>query len=185
MRPQRSSALPALWLLAALGAPPSLAGCGYSTDFALPENTQSVGIEVFKNESRWVELERPMHLELTRSTRNLVDASIVDPRHADLVVRGTIDTYSRRMGVRSSENVLLESGLTLGATVELWDRARGELLAGPLPVSVQIGYTLDELGNEAGARERAIRNLADRIVIDLFGRAAVAVRAEKEAQEPR
>ena len=41
-----------------VGLAATLVGCGYSSEFVLPENAESVGIEVFKNESRWVELER-------------------------------------------------------------------------------------------------------------------------------
>lgn len=169
----------------ALLAGPLLAavGCGYSSRLALPTRSETVGIEIFGNDTPRPELERDLHLELVRSGRNLIGVPIVAPATADLVVRGTITTYERRMGVRTGDNVLLETGLTVAVEAELWDRARGEAVAGPIPVAIHVGYTLDALGNERDARERALRNVADRVVLDLFGLAAAQERATQEASE--
>ena len=157
------------------------AGCGYSSRLALPTERRTVGIEVFDNDTPRPELERDLHLELVRSGRKLIGTPIVTPSTADLVVRGTIREYHRRMGVRTGDNLLLETGLTIVVEAELWDRARGALVAGPIPVGIQVGYTLDARGNESDARQRALRNVADRVLLDLFALAGTGERAAPEA----
>jgi hypothetical protein len=47
---------------------------------------------------------------------------------------------------------------------------------GPIPQSAWIGYTLDAPGTEIEARERALRNLAQEIVLDLFSKLQSSVK---------
>jgi hypothetical protein len=142
--------------------------CGWSTGVTVPREYKSVGVEIFRNESYLYDLERDLHREMTRSVANLVDAPLEDPKRADLVVRGEIESYSRRGGVRSLDNRLLETGLTLRVHAELWDRGRNEILVGPIPASVSVGYTLDAPNTESEARSRALANIAQEIVLNLF-----------------
>jgi hypothetical protein len=177
-----------------------LPGCGYSTGFRLPEGMQSVGVEVFGNDSKLRDVELEFQEALVDSTARLVHAPIVDPSEADLVLRGRIVDYRRRGGIRSADNELLESGVTVVVEVQLVRRfAESEVRPGPEParsdappaarddrISIpptapnervlrpmraiqEFGYRLAESYGEARARERTLANLADRIVLDLFG----------------
>ena len=96
-----------------------LPGCGYSTGFRLPEGMQSVGVEVFGNDSKLRDVELEFQEALVDSTARLVHAPIVDPSEADLVLRGRIVEYQRRAGIRGPENVLLETGVRIVVEVQL------------------------------------------------------------------
>jgi len=153
------------WMFAMAG------GCGYSTGISLAPEHTSVGVEIFGRDGRRAPergLERALHVELLRATRDFVDAEIRRPSEADLVMRGTVTGYRRRAGVRSSGNVQLETGLIVSVEAELWDRAAGKQVAGPLSFTNRVGYTLDALDAEIRARERLFANLADRIVLQLM-----------------
>ena len=147
-----------------------LAACGWNTRLALGEAYGSVGIEVFRNDSYLFDLERDLHRELSRSVSNLVQAPQLAPARADLVLRGKVVDYHRRGGLRSRSNRLLESAVIIRVEAALWDRHTGEIVAGPVPESAMIGYTLDAPGTELEARQRALQLLARQIVLDLFGK---------------
>jgi hypothetical protein len=153
--------------LAAALAALCLAACGYSTGIRAASRG-TVGVEFFGNRSLERDLERPLADEIARVLRDVSDAPLVDPRRADLVVRGTILEFRRRSGVRSTDNQLLETGLRVHVEAELYDARLGAVVAGPLRQDVWVGYTLDQTANEREARDRALRNVAEEVVLDLF-----------------
>lgn len=165
-----------------------LAACGWHTGLVAPDGADSVGVAYFQVDKDVYErdVEPLLHDKITRSVSDLVDASLVAPGDADLVIRGRIYDYRRRGGIRGRDNQLLETSVRLGVEARLERRATGEVLA---TVNAQIpsGYVAAErqvvdlsLGpdtetilvggrpNEAAARDRALRFLADQIVLDLF-----------------
>ena len=145
-----------------------LAGCGYSTRFALGPRYTSLGIELFGNSSLERDVERELHEALVRSAANLVDARLVPVPRAGLILRGEVLDYHRRSGIRSRENVQLETALTVRVRAELFDPAAGVVVAGPLTEATQVGFTLDRRSaNESEARARVLANLAERLVLDL------------------
>ncbi len=147
----------------------ALGSCsGWSAGMELPEDYRSVGVEIFRNDSYLFDVERALHREMARTVTSLVDARLEDPARADLVVRGTIESYTRRGGVRSRDNRLLETGLVVRVRAELWDRAADKIVSGPIPAVVTIGYTLDAPDTEEAAQRRALTILAEKIVLDLF-----------------
>lgn len=152
-------------LLASLSA-----GCGFSTGIRLAPAVGSIGVEMFGNDSAFTDLERDLHVQLSRSVRNISSAPLADPNRADLIIRGRIVSYLRRGGIRSRTNRLLESGLRIEVKSELWTGA-GVRVVGPNVSRVDVGYTLDTPGNEREARERALKIIADRIVLDLLSEA--------------
>lgn len=150
-----------------------LGGCGYATGRIVPAKVQKVGVEVFENDSMLRDIEVPFHQELSRSIRDLIAVPIVAPGDADVIVRGRILDYRRRDGVRNSDNQLLETSVQILAKAELVNRHTGEIIATSTPPYVDIGYVLNspDIGdspNEPVARERAIVNLTEQIVLDLF-----------------
>ena len=198
----------ALALLAAL-AP----GCGYSSGF-LVEDPRTVAVEIFQNDSKQRDLEAELHAQLTDSMNRMVHAPLVSPSGADLLVRGTLLAYERRGGIRSPQNLLLETGVRITVRAQLVRRrgpyrpgggqgglpelegdgepdvlqppeapvhfAEGEPEASPEPpppsdlvlreivFSAESGFRLQEIQGELRARERVLRSIADRVVLDLF-----------------
>jgi hypothetical protein len=185
----------ALLALALLGG-----SCGYTTGLRVPPGIDSVGVEVFGNDGRLRDLELDLQDALSESTRRLVDAPLVDPNSADLVLRGRIVEYRKRGGIRSTDNELLEDGVRISVEVQLVRRfpqstvapgpepdrtgiepssrddrntmpttAPNERVLRPMRATQEFGFRLAEPNGEALARERTLINLADRIVLDLFG----------------
>lgn len=143
-------------------------GCGYSTGLHVSERHDSVGLEFLGNDSYERDLERPFDDEMSRALRNFSDAPIVDVSRADVVVRGKIRTYVRRAGIRSPENVLLETGVTIEVEASLLARGTDKILRGPFRATAAVGYLVGEPENELAARDRALRHIAEELVLDLF-----------------
>lgn len=166
MRSFRASA--GLALLLGTGA------CGWSAGLSAPEGGESIGVEVFVSERHILErdLGPPLSDAITRAVADLVGAPIESPGRADLVLKGEILEYRRRAGVRNRDNELVETGVFFEASARLVDRRTGSVVAPTRKAQVWSGYALDRasVGNEALARERAIRYVAETLVLDLFGR---------------
>jgi len=161
-----------LGLLLALA--PGLAGCGYKSGFTLPEG-RTIGVKVFGNDSKLRDLEMRLHPFLSDAVQRLVVADLVSPARSDLWIEGVIVDYSRRSGIRSPENVLQESGVQIVVVARLVRRAGGATDGPPEPevlrqvtVSDERGYLLSDLLGESRAADAAMRNIADRVVLDLM-----------------
>jgi hypothetical protein len=143
-------------------------GCGWHA--GLPSGTgQSVGVEVFGATRNVLErdLEPRLHDALSRSVSDHLRAPLAAADRADLVVRGEIHEYRRRSGVRDRDNRLLESGVRISLRAVLVDRRRGVELRS-VERNVWSGYIIGPEETELEARDRALRHLADTIVLDLF-----------------
>jgi hypothetical protein len=157
-------------LLALLGA---AASCGYTAGLVVPENARSVGVEVFKNGTLLRNLEVEVTSEVARSIADLVGLPLVPPDEADVVVRGSITAYSRRGGVRDEDNRRLETAISVGVVADLVRRRTGEVLSSSATglaaaFVLEDNVVADDVPTEVAARDRAIENLADRLVLDLF-----------------
>jgi hypothetical protein len=152
-----------------------LPACGYHAGMVTPELGETVAVEFFANDSKVRDLEVELSTHLTDAMNRMVHAPLVTPSAADYVVRGRIVNYSRRRGIRSPENVVLETGLRIGVHARLIrrrflaERELSEELVAEGRYSAEAGYRLESFQGEAEARERALRNIADQIVMDLFG----------------
>jgi hypothetical protein len=154
------------------------ASCGWHTGLVAPNQASTVGVEIFETRRGLLErnLEPLLSDALTRAVVDFVDASLERPSRADVVVRGHIAEYRRRAGIRSLENELVETGLFVSVVAELIDRRTGEVLVPARESHVWSGYSLDEnaQANEAEARLRALRHVAETLVLELFGPGASA-----------
>ncbi|MCP5020951.1 MAG: hypothetical protein GY930_04160 [bacterium] len=144
-----------------------LVSCAYRAGFKLPDRFSTYGVEIFANSSREPDLEKPLHTALTRSLADHAGARIVRPSRADAVIRGRILTSERRAGIRSPLNEWLESAKRLLVQAELLDGASGEPLA-HARTFVEVGFVFDEHGGESGARDYALENAAQRLVLELL-----------------
>ncbi|MBM3990682.1 MAG: hypothetical protein FJ298_06700 [Planctomycetes bacterium] len=144
--------------------------CGYRSGYT-PPGGSSVGVAFFENVSKERDLDRDFHLPLTDSVQRIVRAPLVAPDRARYRIDGRMLDFRRRNGIRSANNSLLETGvrITVEARLERRNPDTGELeVLRRIEVQDERGYVQGDVGGEAGARARALRNLADRVVIDLF-----------------
>ncbi|MBK7645182.1 MAG: hypothetical protein IPJ19_19405 [Planctomycetes bacterium] len=156
-------------LLVVLGLALGAGACGYNAGLRVSEHHDSVGVEILGNDTYERDLEPEVHDELTRVLRDQSDAHLVDPRDAQAVVRGTISAFHRRGGIRNRENQLLETGLYIEVQAKLFVGGN-EAPVRSSTAGAWVGYTLDNpLGNEREARQRAMRHIAEEIVLELFG----------------
>ena len=142
-------------------------GCAYRAGLRLPEHYQTWGVEIFANSSREPDLERSLHTSLTRTLAAHGSDRLVRPSIADAVVRGRILESRRRQGIRNRDNRWLESGSQLSVEAELLDRASGEVVARS-QVFLEVGFIFGVQGGEAGARDYALENAAQRLIIELL-----------------
>ena len=78
---------------------------------------------------------------------------------------------SRRNGIRDTDNRLLETGVRITVEARLERLAPGDTereVLRRIEVQDERGYALSVSGGETEARARALRYIADRVVIDLF-----------------
>lgn len=151
------------------------AACGYRTGFTPPDDV-TVGVAFFDNQSKERNLERDLHGPLTDSVQRLVDAPLVTPSAAEYRIEGRVLDFRRRGGIRDTNNVQLETGVRITVEARLMRRGLAGVAGAPsepeilrmITVSDERGYALDDPDGESQARENALRNIADRIVIELF-----------------
>ncbi len=147
-----------------------LASCGYRLGLAPSleggRKAETIGIEIFGNESQLPNLERRLHAATTDSARRFLDLDLTSPEHADLVLRGSIKQFRRAIGSRTAENQTVETREVVTVQAFLVDRARGTVL-GQTTISTIVGTAIDVPGLEPEARERALAIAADRLVIEL------------------
>lgn len=146
----------------------AIASCGYRAGFTLPDE-QTIGVEVFDNVSKERDLENEVHDALTESLERMVHSSLVSPKRADLIVRGTVLEYARRGGIRNANNVRLENGVRIVVAARLV-RARDtgpEQVLREVTVADDRGFLVEDQAGEREARARVLRNIADRLVLDL------------------
>lgn len=155
-----------------------LCACGYHTGLVAPEGARTIGVEFFGNDGPLRDVEIQLQTELSLALARMLPARQVEPSSADLIVRGRVIDYSRRSGIRSPDNELLETGIRITVEASLLDPTERYGPKGQkLPPRVlrtartlaESGYRLDEPDGERAARARAMRNLADRLALDLFG----------------
>lgn len=137
------------------------AGCGYSTGLRLPDDVRTVGVEVFGNDSKVRDLEVEFQRLLVDSVDRLVHARIVPPDHADLILRGRIVSYERRNGIRSPDNVLLETGVRITIEAQLVQRfEQSVVVEGPEPERTDLPPRRDDDRNSlppTAQNERVLR----------------------------
>lgn len=159
--------LPTLLCLAAAWT----AACGYQTGLspALPDGqaAESIGIEIFGNETLLPNIEQPLHAATSDSARRFLDLELLSPRRADLVLRGSIKDFQRREGARTPDNLFVETRDVLLIEATLVDRARGVTL-GSTTVETVVGSAIDVPGREPIQRERGLKVAADQIVLSLL-----------------
>jgi len=148
----------------------SLPACGYNAGLRVSEHHDSVGVEFFGNDSYERDLEPEMQSEMTRVLRDQSDAHVVGPREAQAVIRGTITAYHRRGGIRTPENQPLETGVFIEVQAKLFVGGNETPVRSSI-ASVWVGYTLepDQPENERNSRTRALRHIAEQLVLELLG----------------
>jgi len=175
--------------LAGLAGLGGLGSCGWHAGLVRPAGADTIGVAFFDVD--WDVLQRDLAPELqsalTESVTDLVDLRLVEPDRSDLVITGRVIDYSRRGGVRSSDQEMLETAVRVNVEAELRRRGTGVVLARARamvpagyatadkivdPGTGDVTYAVGGKAMEGSARARAIRILSDGLVLDLFARAA-------------
>ena len=146
------------------------AACGWHAGLGRPANASTVGVEAARRSGTTLErgLEPLLTDALSIAVADWVELPLVSPQDADLVVRAVLLDYARRGGVRNQDNELLESAVFVRASAELFDRRSGKSLGAPVIAQEWSGYALERGNSEAAARDRAIRHVANTLILDLF-----------------
>ncbi|MEM1447964.1 MAG: hypothetical protein AAF957_00075 [Planctomycetota bacterium] len=146
------------------------AGCGYRAGLGARLDDGSladtIGIEIFGNESQLPNLERDLHEATSLSARRYLDLVLASPEHADLVLRGSIKQFRRAEGARTADNRTVETSNIVTVQASLIDRSTGAVV-GTTSVTTVVGTPIDVPGREPETRERAIAIAADRLVLEL------------------
>ena len=82
-------------------------------------------------------------------------------------MRGRVILYYHRGGIRSEDNVLLETGVRIDVEASLYVHGKLEPER-TAKASSAVGYTLDDPNNEIDARNRALRHIAEELVLTLL-----------------
>jgi hypothetical protein len=137
------------------------------------EGARTISLEIFGNLSPEPDLEADFAPYLSAAVLDDLDLELAAPGHGDLVLRGTVLDFRRKNGIRSRDNQLLEGSVRIEVSAELVRRSDGLVLK-----SAQTGLwaeyatgtpalTTPGVGEEP-ARARLFKNLADRLVLELF-----------------
>jgi len=174
--------------------------CGWHAGLETPPGTETIGVSFFDVE--WDVLQRDLAPELQQAlataVTDLVGLRLTEPDRSDLVITGRVLDYSRRGGVRSPEHEMLETAVRVNVEAELRRRSSGAVVArarGSVPSGYvtadrilnagtgEVTYVVGGKAEEAAARARAMRILAEGLVLDLFAQsAASAPRIEVEPE---
>ncbi len=173
-----------LLTLASLGLASLLVSCGYSSSLRLPEDFESVGVEVFANDSPLPVLERALYSSLDANLARMVSAPLVAPSGADLVVRGRIVDYFRMAAVLGSQGELQGSGITLDVQAWLVDRRTGERVGTEQVARRRVVYAIGVGTAESGALELALETLSQGLILDLFSQRNYDSKEEEQELPP-
>ncbi|MSR61408.1 MAG: hypothetical protein EXS08_03025 [Planctomycetes bacterium] len=165
-----------------------LGACGWHAGLTVPEGAHSVAVEAARRSGEVLErgLEPELTAALSQAVVDWVELPLAATGQADLVVRAELLEFRRRGGVRNSQNELLETAVFVRARAVLYDRRKGRVLGEPVVAQEWSGYALDDQANESGARARAMRHVADSLVLALFepGAASRATPASGDGPRP-
>lgn len=166
---RRGGAWRGLRVLAPLALALAGGACGYSAGLRVKDSgLTSIGVEFFGNETLERDLERDFHAEFTRALRDAGAELEREPRALN-VIRGTVREYHRRSGIRSTDNRLLETGVYFAVEAALYTGNAEKPVRGPYQANTWVGFVIEPTGeNERMARERAMRHVAEELVLDLL-----------------
>jgi len=148
-----------------------LCACGYSAGLRAPLGAKTLGVSVFDNDSMYPELERELYQALSDQAARMVSADVATPTRADLAITGRILEYERLYGVTGIENQLLQTGVRVRLSAWLEDRRLGERVGQVIVVDQAVRYVIDAGQGEATARQDALAQLGQEILVDLLTQA--------------
>lgn len=151
----------------ALDSPQRLALEGMETEAREAAGSRTLGVQIFGNESLLPNLERDLHAAFTNAARRHAAMRLVNPKRADLFIRGRIANFRRGVGARTTNNRAVETIEVLTIEAELIDGATGSVL-GRAQAQPSVGTAIDVPGREVEVRERALSNAADRLLLLLL-----------------
>lgn len=146
----------------------SLGSCGYTHGVRLPDGAETVGVAVFDNSSLFPQVEGDVFACMSTQASRMIAGRVLAPNRADLVIRGNILDYRRLVGAYDEFGGLLGSGVHIRMEAWLIDSRLGERIGDVIEFNRSVRYILGVREGEMGAREAALTNLCQEIILDLF-----------------
>jgi outer membrane lipopolysaccharide assembly protein LptE/RlpB len=133
--PSRSEKYLALLILATL-----LSGCGYTSRSLLEQNVRSIYIKIFDNET----FRRDLEFDLTKAIKEEIlmrtRLKIVDKKHADSILFGSIETVTERVLIESPEAEVIESSVSTTVRFSWTDQRTGRAVIDKYLVSASAEF---------------------------------------------
>jgi hypothetical protein len=179
------AALAAAGLAALAGA---LSGCGYGAGFRARAGVESVAVPVFENRSLRREVEFPLTEAVVREVQRRTPLAVLPEGRADLVLRGTIESFEQRVLVEGARDEVLESVAVIAVGVVGVDREGREVFrytgaAGSPAAQRASGPAIVEQAQFAEARGESIARPTSDAFVDLAER-IVMLLEERRARPP-
>jgi hypothetical protein len=150
-----------------------LAACGWRAGLPVPADARTLAVTFPANDSPLRDLELDFGVALAEAALDRLDLQPEAPEAADLVVRGRVIDFQRRSGIRTPRNRLLETGDEIELELWLVDGRSGATLR-TVRRQLESGFAVELLVSpartpeEALARRRVVRNLAEGLLLELF-----------------
>ena len=155
-----------------------ISACGYhltGTGTTLPKHLKTVAIPVFSNTSSEPNIHQNMTNVIRQSFINDGRLKVVNPKSADLVMRGVLNSYALQAVAFNSNDVAVQYYVLLGVAIDVKDMVkRKQFLKQNFTTKWDFRTTADVINSEA-ARQTALndayKELGSRlvsIIIDQF-----------------
>ena len=105
-----------------------LSGCGYTSRSLLEQNVRSIYIKIFDNET----FRRDLEFDLTKAIKEEIllrtRLKIVDKKHADSILFGSIVTVRERVLIESPDAEVIESSVSTTVRFSWTDQRTGRAI---------------------------------------------------------
>ena len=144
----------------------ALGSCGYRAGPVDPSKARTVAVPVFDNDTYWREIE----VEMTQALVAEIDARsglrlTAKPAAADLVLRGTIASFGKRVLADRGPGDVTESAVVVTLVVVVEDTRTGT--RDRRTFRIEEPYSTTKGQSLASARAEAFENLAEQILYSL------------------
>ena len=141
-----------------------LSGCGYTSRSLLEQNVRSIYIKIFDNET----FRRDLEFDLTKAIKEEIlmrtRLKIVDKKHADSILFGSIETVTERVLIESPEAEVIESSVSTTVRFSWTDQRTGRAVIDKSLVSASAEFIATKNEDVETGEIKAFVNIARKIV---------------------
>jgi len=144
-------------------------GCGYRTNFTMPEGIKTYAVKVFKNDTLYQNADFEFTQELFREMNAKTPLKVAESADADLIISGSVATYQRRVLREAWEDQVAEYQLVIGVNVK-FEKKDGTVLYEGKNIQRAANYSITRGRTERWARDQVMSELARKVVSLAFER---------------